>query len=407
MLTRSHRSLALFGALLAACSADPQSVERPSAESPPSASALPPTSAASASAPGPTAPAGAQATPPRDVTLAPGVTVHIEPRGPSLIAVSVDAKPDAPQNWTVDLERYDSDSGPAKETLSITHPRSVHSAKPGAEYLYRFRFSGGPQSDRVIVRTAVPDRPPAARPTVTARAVDPFTTELAIQSEARDAAGLEIEVTSARGTHRAAIVDPDARAFTHRARRPGEKYAYRARAFNAAGPSAWSEKAEITVPKLSAPAPLSAKLAPCTKLPPEPPGGFGMGRDELRPAPDELIHDPDKKDPTKRHLIGRAKGCLRPLGDVQAQADIRVLDSVPAEPFPLLSVIAGAGEYAGAQLVYLRFDGAAYAKVHEVFMCGEPYPIEGPSLTFGSIEDKPDPRNAQPPFESCQLDNDL
>ncbi len=404
MLTRSHRSLALTGALLAACSADPQSAASPE----PSASPLAPLTPAPASASAPAPSAQAEASPPRDVPLAPGVTVHIEPRGPSLIAVSVEAKPDAPPNWTVDLERYDEGSGPAKETLSITHPKSVHSAKPGAEYLYRFRFAGGPPSDRVIVRTAVPARPPAARPTVTARAVDPFTTELAMKSEAHDAAGLEIEVTSARGTHRAAIVDPDARSFTHRARRPGEKYAYRVRAFNAAGPSAWSEKAEITVPKLSSSAPFTTTLPACMKkLPPEPPGASGAGRTELRPAPDELLHDPDKKDPTKRHLIGRAKGCLRPLGDVQAQADITVLDSVPAEPLPLLSVLAGAGEYAGAQLVYLRFDGAAYAKVHEVLLCGEPYPIEGPSLTFGFVDDKPDPRGSQPPFESCQLDNDL
>lgn len=387
---------ATFAALVVGCGA-----------APPTTTPLVRSSAvASASAATPS-PSHVPATRPTFGPIAPGLTVRIAPAGPGLIAVSAEAAPSASASWAIELERHEADAASAVERLTPSKATSIHSAAPGASYLYRFRAAGGAWSDAVEVHTAVPAKAPAAPMHLVVRSNDAFSAALAWEGDASDAAGFDIEVTTQRGATRASVVDPDQRAFVHLGRRPGATYGYRVRSFNPAGVSEWSPKAEITLPKLSAPAALSNKLAPCTTLPATAPAGaFGSGRDTLRAAPDELVNEPDANDPLLRHFFGRARGCLRSLGHVRAQADIRVVDGVDADPFPMLSVIAGAGQFVGAEFVFLRFDGTAYAPVHEVLLCGDAYPSDGPSLTFGQ-RDGDDPRTFQPPFDACQDDLDL
>lgn len=408
-MSSSLRAAAFTAAVAAAflgCSADAPNVVSP----PHAAASLTPSASASASASA-TARAGGPSVPaaqPAFVRVAPGLTVNVAPSGPSLIAVSVEAEPTAAAGWSVDLERHQADQAAAAESLTPSRTKSVHSAVPGASYFYRFRVAGGAWSSDVEIHTGLPTTPPPPPTHVVARSNDAFTAALAWEGDASAAAGFEIEVTSARGAARATVVDPDTHAFLHLGRRPGATYLYRVRSFNPAGVSEWSAKTEITLPTLGAPAALSNRLAPCTKLPANPPDSVGgIGRDLLRPAPDELVNEPDADNGMLRHLIGRARGCLREVGTIEAQADITIVEGVEDAPFPMLSVIAGAGQFVGADFVFLRFDGTVYARVHEVLLCGEPYPTDGgPALTFGQAYGD-DPRTFQPPFDACQEDLDL
>ena len=76
------------------------------------------------------------------------------------------------------------------------------------------------------------------------------------------------------------------------------------------------------------------------------------------------------------------------------------------ESYPLLSVILGAGQE-GAAFAVLRFNGRKYENVHQVGVCGEFLPPEGPSLTAGWKDNGADPKAYLPPFEDCQEEIDL
>ncbi len=353
-------------------------------------------------------PEGVAATAPHPVTIAPGIVALVEAVGSALIRVTVTADANAPRKWSVELERYDSDGGPpATDGFGKSGQSSLHSAVSGQPYGYRFRLAKGEWTPLVEVRTAMPARGPGVPTNLSLRARDAFTTELVWDADATASAGQEIEVRSERGTRRAAIVDPTARTFQHAGRRPGSKFSYRIRSFNAAGSSAWSEEAEVTMPALSKAPALASKLGRCVTLPKEAPSTYAIGRDSLRGPPNELVNEPDSNDPLLRHLIGRANGCLRDLGSIHAQANISVVEGVDDDAvFPFLVVVAGAGSE-GAQLIFLRFDGAKYEEAHRVGVCGDPPYSEPPTLYFGSWDFTGEPNNFRPPFGDCQMDVDL
>ena len=403
MTTRSW--LLLVGGLVLGCSSKLQEPETGPAIAATSTNSAVASAQTASSASATSVPAAVPALPARELTVGAGFAVRVEPKGPSQLEVSVRPPKALLGRWGLQLERTDAEGVTVSESLVAARTTSLHSAKPGAVYRYRFRVGTSDWSEFVEARTAIPTRPPPAPSSLQGQAKDAFSLQLGWQADASEVAGFEIERTSELGTRRSALVDPDKRGYLLKGRRPGSKTSYRVRAFNAAGVSGWSPQVEVTVPKLGPTPALSKTLGPCLTLPAVAPEAFGIGRSEIRPPPEELINEPAGSG-TDRKLIGRANGCLRLLGNIAAQADISIVQAVDPEPYPLLSAILGAGQE-GAAFAVLRFNGREYENVHQVGVCGEFIPPEGPSLTAGWKDHGDDPKAFQPPFEACQEEIDL
>lgn len=355
-----------------------------------------------------------------DAALLPSVAIAV-PNGPAvnvraaasaLLAVSV-----AAGTWkAVEVERRASDGGVVqKETFerprnAKEETRSEHAAKPGVEYMYRARVGSGPWSPEVAIRLPVPRRAPLVPADVTAVAESPYALRVAWKADTRATAGFELLVAKdGAAEHTAALVSPSARSFVLHLRIPGRRYAVRLRAFNERGISAESATVEATMPAKDPATPATPTLPPCKPLPKErdesAPGTFGMGRADVGlPGGRPLFNDPSGKNGLLRRLYGRVDGCFRELGSFELQAEMRVVEGVEDDGFPLLHAIAGAGQYAGAQLVTLRYVGGRYRQVDAAYFCGEPYPESATDPRVPPEDGGPDLTSARPPFGECQRD---
>ncbi|HEY3498006.1 MAG TPA: hypothetical protein VGK73_25075 [Polyangiaceae bacterium] len=236
--------------------------------------------------------------------------------------------------------------------------------------------------------------------------MSPYAVRLTWDAEDRFASGFAIDVERDGRYVRAAIVDPQVREFVHHHRLPERSYVYRIRSFNPRGVSAATTAARTRTP--SAPSTAGeGRPSPCSKLPPElpPEKVLGIPRQELtlRGGP-ALYDDPDPADAHRRRLFGEYEGCLRELGAVSLQADLSVVPGYASEGFPLLRGIAGAGEYAGAQIVLLAFSRGRYTVVDVARYCGAPRPNPKPNDPGAGTESDGDLAGQAPPFETCQRD---
>ncbi|HEU4538035.1 MAG TPA: fibronectin type III domain-containing protein, partial [Polyangiaceae bacterium] len=323
-----------------------------------------------------------------ELPRAPSVTVR--PRGPALIEVVV-AETAAPAWKTIEVERRapslavpQTDTFERKPTRGpVERParRRLHAAKPGAEYVYRARSGNGAWSPEIKVRMAAPKAPPPAPTAIAAAPTSPFAVRVTWDADARSAAGFELAVESKGEFVRAAIVDPTEREFVHHHRLPGRAYAYRVRAFNAAGASTPSAVAAVTTPERAEPPAPAPKPPPCTRLPPavDPAKVRGMGRDVLSSGSRTIYNDPEGTNGLRRHLYGEYEGCLRDFGAFSLQADVSEVPGFSDEGYPLLYAIAGAGQYVGAQILTLRFARGRYAVADTALFCGDPWPDPSPS----------------------------
>ncbi|HEU4410309.1 MAG TPA: hypothetical protein VFS43_33950 [Polyangiaceae bacterium] len=254
-------------------------------------------------------------------------------------------------------------------------------------------------------RTPAPGGPPPAPASVAAQAASPFAVRIAWEADARAAAGFEIAVESNGAFVRAALVGPTERAFVHHHRLPGRAYAYRVRAFNARGASA-PVGAAATTPGLGPPPAGAPPPPPCTRLPPAPDPAKvrGLPREVLNAGGGRpLYNDPEGTNGWRRHLYGEYEGCVRDFGAFDLQAEIREVPGFADEGFPLLRAVAGAGQYAGARVVTLRFTRGRYAVADVADFCGDPRPEpDPPAPGVGAEGAGDDLAGYAPPFDACQ-----
>lgn len=259
------------------------------------------------------------------------------------------------------------------------------------ESVRRSTDAGGADASATVTP---PPPPPSA---LTARPESPFAARLSWVTDARDAAGFEIQMKVGDDFVRAALVGPTERAYVHHLLVPGQRLTYRVRAFHAGGASAPSPVASLTMPERVAPVSPGAKpppMGPCVAPVRQAPRSSGCDP-EISTLKGEngrvLSNVPGAGNGCARHLMGEYAGCTRELGVFELQADIVVVPGHFDEGWPLLHAVAGAGQYTGAQIHTLRFTKGRYVIADEAHVCGEsPEGADGdPSLDT--------------PFTGCQL----
>ncbi len=348
------------------------------------------------------------------ITLTPpkGPAVVVRALGSALLEVSVEA---GSGSKTVEVERHARSGGVAQKEIveakraAKAAATSLHAANPGEEYVYRARVGGGAWSTEETIRLPVSRRPPPPPTDVTAVAETPYAVRVSWKAETRPVTGFEVLVAKDDGAEiSAGLVTPTERGFVLHLRVPGRGYTHRVRAFNDRGASAASPPARVTMPLRDPGAPAKVTLPPCKPLPKErdeSKGAFGMPRVDVGiPGGPPLYNDPGPRDGAERHFFGKVDGCFRELGVFQLQADVRTVDGVDDDGFPLLHAIAGAGSFVGAQLFTLRYVGGRYKKVDEASFCGEHYPD---LVTDPRVPQDPagsDVTSFRPPFGTCQID---
>jgi len=249
----------------------------------------------------------------------------------------------------------------------------------------------------------VPSAPPRAPISLTARAESPFSVRLAWESSARSVAGFELELKVNGAFVRAALLDPNERAYEHHYRLPGQTLEYRVRSFNARGASAPTAVAAITTPGMKGPAnpPATGACVPAVKKPP-PSTGCNPELETLTGASGNVVSNvPSRGDGCARRLMGKYKGCTREFGVFTFQADVVVVPGYDTEGWPLLHAVAGAGQYVGANLKTLGFSGGRYTIVDDAHVCGDSR-NDSEDATTGIVSD--DIRACAPPFDDCQRD---
>jgi fibronectin type III domain protein len=352
-----------------------------------------------------------EGSPAQQIALPGAPPVTVRPAGPASIEVAV-GESSGPRWKAIEVERVLLSLGTRQsDKFERTQPRGgaptlrhLHAAKPGEQYAYRAR-SGGAWSPEITVRVPTPGGPPPAPAAVKAQASTPFSVRVTWEADARAAAGFEIGVESKGAFVRAAVVDPTAREFVHHRRLPGRAYEYRVRAFNAVGVSAPSAPVSVTTPELAA-LPAGAKLPPCTRLPKAQDEAVtpGIPREVLKTEGGRaLYNDPERKNHWRRHFYGEYEGCLRDFGAFDLQADVSEVPGFFDEGFPVLHAIAGAGLYAGAEILTLRFARGRYVIADTAYFCGEPQPepdLEDPRV--GTEGNDKDLTTFAPPFDTCQ-----
>ena len=348
---------------------------------------------------------GIEASAATEIALVNGPALTVRAVGPSLIEVALRDK--AAATWkAIEIERHvvAEESRQHDKLTRVGDPRRVHSARPATTYAYRAR-ANGPWSAEVTVRTAEPGAAPPVPTSLAVKPLTPFAVQLAWEGDARMAAGFEIEVSApGKDWVRAAVLDASARDFVHHHRLPKREYAYRVRAFNAVAASAPSAAASITTPERGVVE--TAALPPCRPLPSE-------GRAPKLGIPHELVNSkgthplhnvPEGSNGLRRHLFGEYQGCFRDFGVFELQdAAITDVDGFEDEGFPLLRGIAGAGEFAGAQIETIRFARGRYTTVDTALFCGSPYPDPNPDDP-GVGSEGADLTSFAPPFAICQRD---
>jgi len=347
--------------------------------------------------------------PVRTIALDGAPTVTIRQLGAALIEVSLGS--DGGDEWkTLEIERRFRPTPAADEVTqhdALTRakgaaPRAaIHTAQPGVSYAYRARVAGE-WSEPVTLPVTVPKAPPPAPTSLSVRAESPFATRITWQAETSGVAGFEVFVDAGKGFVRAALLNPTERELVHHRRLPGEQLKYRVRAFNSAGTSASLATASITLPeRAGGVAGRRAKLGPCITPKPVVPktGGCNSEIEEIDAGDGKVLYNAPGADfACNRHLLGDYKGCRRELGVFQLQADVTPV-AEDSEGWPLLHAIAGAGQYVGASILTLRFEGGRYSVVDEATFCGE-RPPDADDLKVGYAD--PDVARSFPPFEACQ-----
>jgi len=404
--------LGLLGVVIATSCAEPSPV-RPSSPPPPppSASAEPVATVPDASTDAareaalPGVPVNG---PPVSTSLAlpGGPSVSLRQLGAALLEVSlVDAAP-----GKLELERsYAGSDGRVVTEHDAFEVRSgrgaarrLHTAVPGTTYTYRARASKA-WSDGVTFRVPVPAAPPPAPKSLTARAVTPYAVRLDWRAELAGTSGFEVQAKTGADFVRVALVDPTEHQLVQHMLVPGDYFQYRVRAFNSVGVSGPSNVVAATLPD-SVPGfqPKAAPIGSCVKGPlsPSPGGGCNPDVEEIDAGGGRVLFNaPDTGFACKRHLIGDYRGCRRDFGAFELQADVIVVPGVTNEGWPLLHAIAGAGQYAGALVLTLRFSKGRYAEVDRAIFCGD-RPPDANDMTDG-IEDAELTRSS-PPFVGCQ-----
>ena len=262
---------------------------------------------------------------------------------------------------------------------------------------------GGAGREEVDAGASGPTLPAPLR--VSARAESPFAMEVRWEwpPGSRLVNGFEVLAVHDKGEGRLGLANPKERAFTVHRLLPEDRLEVRVRAFDAQGASAPSESVVVVTPKdgpkrASSPPPLPlSRCVPQVKTAPSTTGGCNPGL-EVLDATTGLVNVPSASDSCLRRLLATYKGCTRELGVFHLQADMTEVPGYPSEGFPLLHAIAGAGEYAGAQILTLRFEQGRYTVADTAMFCGEPYP-DAPE---GSGTVDPDVTKCRPPFETCQ-----
>jgi hypothetical protein len=238
------------------------------------------------------------------------------------------------------------------------------------------------------------------------KAITPFAVRLTWEADARMAAGFELEVQSAGNEYaRAALVDATVRELVHHHRLPKREYSYRIRAFNGRGASAPSPAASLTTPEHGTVA--AAAVPPCKPLPSAKPAPqTTMPQDVVNPGSAKPLYNvPDSTNVLARHLFGEYEGCVREFGAFELQdPSITAVDDYVDEGFPLVRGIAGAGEFAGAQIDTMRFSRGRYTVVDVASFCGLPYPDRDPADPSVGTESGDDLTGYAPPFDTCQRD---
>jgi hypothetical protein len=289
--------------------------------------------------------------------------------------------------------------------------RHGHAATPGATYVYRARVSGASAwSPEVRVTMPVAAAPPAAPTQLVVTAKGSFAVQVAWESSSRTVAGFEV----LQGGKHVALVDPVARAFVHHGRLPGETYAYSVRAFNARGVSASASTVRVTTPprfegaatiKSGRP---SACIAPVV-APPKCKGGT-PDIESLDGKTRTMLSVPSPGDCMRRRIVGTYRGCTRELGVFSFQGPMNVVISAddtasaayPDGDWPLLSAVAGAGSFVGAQIEMMQFREGHYAIVDTDYVCGE-WRAEMSDPTLSPVDcSMEDVTQCAPPFERCR-----
>jgi hypothetical protein len=348
------------------------------------------------------------------ISLAPpkGPEITVRALGTALLEVTVPGT-----TWkSVEVERH-ARSGGVPQTEKLERPRgpkaeparSLHAANPGEEYVYRARVGNGAWSPEAAIRLPVSRRAPPPPSDVTAVAETPYAVRVSWKAETRAVTGFEVLVSRDGGTERTGgLVTPTERSFLLHLRVPGRRYTHRVRAFNDRGASPESAPVDVTMPTRDPGASAKVSLPPCKPLPKErdeSKATLGSPRDDVGlPGGKPLYNDPAPTDGLERHLYGKVDGCFRDLGAFQLQADVRAVDGVDDEGFPLLHAIAGAGSFVGAQIFTLRYVAGRYRKVDEALFCGEHYPDSVSDPRVPQEGAGSDVTSYRPPFGSCQVD---
>jgi hypothetical protein len=254
---------------------------------------------------------------------------------------------------------------------------------------------------------ADPSAAPATPTSLAVRADSPFAARLSWESATHAAAGFEIEVKVNDAFVRAALVDPTERDFVHHLRLPGQLLVYRVRSFNARGASAPSPLATITMPEhpTERPGAKQAAMGPCIAPVRHAPKSSGCdpGISSLEGEGGHVVSNvPGAGNGCVRHLVGEYAGCTRDLGAFELQADILVAKGHADEGWPLLHAVAGAGQYAGAQILTLQFAHGRYTVADDAFLCGESAAPSTDDPSAGTVSAALEA--CAPPFESCQRD---
>jgi hypothetical protein len=405
----------LAGVVVATSCAGPSPV-RPSRPPPPSRPSTAPVVTVADASPEVSLDASAEASLPLAPSNDPPVSVSLEPPGGPRLAIR--------QLGAALLELSVADSAPAKielersytgsdgnvvtehDTLEVRSgkrsARRVNTAVPGVTYTYRARAAQD-WSGAVTFRVPVPSAPPPAPKDLKARAETPYAVRLKWQGELDGTSGFEVQAMTGAEFVRVALVDPTEHELVQHMLVPGDYLQYRVRAFNSVGVSDPSNVSAVTLPaSVRGFQPKVAPVGRCIKGPlsPSPGGGCNPDVEEIDAGSGRVLFNaPDKSFACKRHFIGDYQGCRRDFGAFELQADVIVVPGETNEGWPLLHAIAGAGQYAGAMVLTLRFSKGRYSEVDRAFFCGD-RPPDANDMIDG-IEDA-DLGRSSPPFIGCQ-----
>lgn len=350
------------------------------------------------------------------ISVKDGPTVTLHTIGTAMIEVTLSKAMAPGKKLEIERELTSTQGNDAGSAATVQHDafekgtRHLHSAAHGAKYTYRARVGPtGTWSPNVTLQVPEPLTPPPGPTKLTARADGAFVVRLAWEATAKSAAGYQVERKAQKGNEEwqlVAVLNPDVRSLEHHHRLPKEQVEYRVRAFNAVGLSASSPTALVILPeagvssaRLPPPTTMNACIPP-VKAAPKTSGGCNPDIDKITDG-HEVLNVPSAGDSCRRRLIGEYQGCTREFGAFDLQADIKAVPGYMDEGFPLLHAVAGAGQFAGAEIQTLRFGKGRYAIVDSAIFCGEFQP-NPEDATVGAYE--ADITQCVPPFEVCQRD---